>query len=106
VYSAYLDQNWNDNAFGDLLPPVLGGSDTTPAPHLPAGFNTIQNTISRSTSSLYGDPMSSENYLIGGVLNVDSEVKPIIDRWMAWVDGDPCANLDQLEWPEKHYAVI
>ncbi len=100
VYSAYLDQNWQGNAFSALLPAELGGAGNPPAPHLPAGYNSIQNTLARSASSLYktGD---AQNYLISGVLDSDSQVQPYIDRWMSWVNGNPCQDLDQLIWPEN-----
>jgi hypothetical protein len=101
AYSAYLEPNWSDNAFSTLLPPALGGGNNKPALHLPAGFNSIQNTLSRAKSSLYNGSEGSPNYLISGVGEMDSQVQPYVDRWMAWVDGSPCANLDGIVWPDN-----
>ncbi|HEY1295952.1 MAG TPA: hypothetical protein VGJ60_22980 [Chloroflexota bacterium] len=101
AYSAYLEPNWADNAFSALLPSAMGGSGNKPALHLPAGFNSVQNTLSRGRSSLYNGSDAAPNYLISGVLEMDSQVQPYIDRWMAWVDGDPCANLQAMVWPDN-----
>ena len=67
VYAAYLDQNWTGNAFSSLLPDQLGGHGNTPALHLPAGYNSVQNTLSLASSSLYKAD-DNTNYLISGVL--------------------------------------
>lgn len=110
-YSAYLSQNQPSgniikNAIdATQLPPDLGGGTNTPAPHLPAGYNSIQNTLSKATSSVYEIKGSTSNYLISGVLNQNSQVQPYLDRWMGWMqpkNGDPCtgANFDQLIWPD------
>jgi hypothetical protein len=101
VYSAYLEQFWHDNTFSALLPPELGGAGNPPVLHLPGGYNSIQNTLSRSASSLYR-AAGAEHYLISisGVLERDAQVQPYVDRWMSWIDGNPCADLDQLAWPE------
>jgi len=101
VYSAYLEQYWSGNAFSTLLPAELGGEGNPPGVHLPAGYNSIENTISLAASSLYTAGGSEPNYLISGVVHMDSQVQPYIDRWMAWVDGKPCAAPDQLVWPEN-----
>lgn len=88
-YSAYLSQNQpsdsTKNAITiELLPKDLVQGTNTPAPHLPAGYNSIQNTLSKATSSVY-ENNSSSNYLISGVLNQSTQVNPYIDRWMWWV---------------------
>jgi hypothetical protein len=38
---------------------------------------------------------------VSSVLEMDSQVQPYIDRWMAWVDGGPCANGQDLIWPDN-----
>jgi hypothetical protein len=98
VYSAYLSQYQADNAFSQLLPTELGGSP--PAAHLPGGYNSIQNTLAKATSLVYKVKDSSANYLISGVTNYPTQVQPYIDRWMSWINGNPCANLDSLIWPD------
>jgi hypothetical protein len=100
VYSAYLSQYQSDNAFSTLLPPELGGGTKTSAAHLPGGYNGIQNTLAKSTSSVYEIKGSSTNYLISGVINQTTQVQPYIDRWMSWINENPCANLNQLVWPD------
>jgi hypothetical protein len=89
------------------LPKDLNADSGTPVAHLPAGYNSIQNTLGRSLSSLYKPADNSANYLISGVTyNSDTrvpsnpQVQPYIDRWMSWINGNPCANLDQLIWPD------
>jgi hypothetical protein len=101
VYSAYLDQYWQNNAFGSLLPAELGGAGNTASLHLPGGFNSIQNTLSLSASSMYTADGTTRNYLISGALNSDTQVRPYVDRWMSWVGGTPCNTLDQLDWPDN-----
>ena len=104
IYSAYLNQNQSEgnNALYGLFPPDLEESGT-PAAHLPAGYNSIQNTLGQAFSSLY-KTSNSENYLISGVLNQNTEVMPYVNRWMWWVNlkGQPCSTtvIDQLVWPD------
>ncbi|MBW4464900.1 MAG: hypothetical protein KME07_05605 [Pegethrix bostrychoides GSE-TBD4-15B] len=99
MYSAYLSQYQVDNAFSKLLPSELGGGTNTVAVHVPGGYNTIQNTLAKAVSSVY-KPTDGSNYLISGVVNQATEVQPYIDRWMSWIQGNPCTNLDQLAWPD------
>jgi hypothetical protein len=101
VYSAYLDEHWAGNTFSALLPPILAADSDGRALHLPGGFNSIQNTLSKASSSVYRAGGGSASYLISGVLARDTEVQPYVDRWMSWVDGNPCESLDQLIWPEN-----
>jgi hypothetical protein len=98
VYSAYSSQYQADNAFSQLLPAQLGG--TPPAAHVPGGYNSIQNSLAKSTSLVYKIKDSSTNYLISGVTNYPTQVQPYIDRWMSWINGSPCTNLDALGWPD------
>jgi hypothetical protein len=100
VYAAYLDDNWASNSFSTLLPTELSGADGTRGLHLPGGFNSIQNTLSKSMSSQYTVGKET-GYLISGVLNLDTQVQPYINRWMSWINGDPCTSLDQIIWPEN-----
>jgi hypothetical protein len=101
VYSAYLEQYWADNAFSGLLPAELGGEGNPPALHLPAGYNSIQNTLSQSESSMYRMSGAEPAYLVSGVAQMDTQVQPYIDRWMAWVNGNPCAAPGELVWPDN-----
>ena len=39
-----------------------------------------------------------KSYLSSGVLAQATQLQPYVDRWMAWVDGTPCADLDRLVW--------
>jgi hypothetical protein len=100
VYAAYLEQNWAGNAFSALLPPELGGGGHPPALHLPAGYNTFVDTLSQATSTLYAAGDGAPSYLSSGVLHQATQLQPSVDRWMAWVDGTPCADLDRLVWPD------
>lgn len=106
IYSAYLSQNQNQgkNALFGLLPPQLVGGASTPSPHLPAGFNSIQNTLSKPMSSVYKMEDGSQGYLISGVTNQDSQVQPYLERWRWWVNqnGQPCSTsvMNQLVWPD------
>jgi hypothetical protein len=107
LYSAYQSQYQSSsgyNALSTLLPSELEEGPDTPAPHLPGGYNSIQNTLAKSTSSIYkinnGSANGSPGYLISGVTNENTEVLPYVNRWMSWINGNPCANLDQLVWPD------
>ena len=101
-YSAYLSQSQvkGNNALYGLLPPALVEGSGIPAPHLPAGYNSIQNTLSKATSSIYKIDNSSANYLISGVNNEATQVDPYIQRWMWWVGqlnlNDPNLPNEQL----------
>ncbi|UBF29990.1 hypothetical protein K9N68_37950 (plasmid) [Kovacikia minuta CCNUW1] len=101
-YSAYLSQFQVkvNNALSGLLPPALVEGSGTPAPHLPAGYNSIQNTLSKATSLIYKTGNSAENYLISGVNNEATQVDPYIQRWMWWVGqlnlNDPNLPNEQL----------
>lgn len=99
IYSAYQSQYQANNAFNKLLPSELGGGTNTVSAHVPGGYNTIQNTLAKSVSSVY-KLASGTNYLISGVVNQATEVQPYIDRWMSWINGNPCAHLDQSDWPD------
>lgn len=99
VYSAYLSQNQPSDSTKNaitigLLPKDLVQGSKTPAPHLPAGYNSIQNTLSKAASSVYRINNSTSNYLISGVLNQSTQVQPYIDRWMFWINqnGQPCSS--------------
>jgi hypothetical protein len=106
-YSAYLSQFQvkANNALYGLLPPALVEGADTPAPHLPAGYNSIQNTLSKAISSIYKTDNSAENYLISGVNNEATQVDPYIKRWMFWINqnGQPCSSniMSQITtWPD------
>lgn len=114
IYRAYLPASWNNNAFSPLMPPLLGGltganPNTTAvriAEHMPAMFNLINNTLSTPRSAIYSDPVA--NYLISGVsfdAGTNIPASPImqqyVDRWMLWINNDPCTNLKSLIWPDN-----
>lgn len=121
IYSAYLAQNQPSSSIKNAidatqLPKQLVQGNTTPSPHLPGGYNSIQNTLSKAISSVYEINNSTENYLISGVLNQSTQVQPYVDRWMWWVGqfnpNDPnipaqltCSTdimnqLKQSDWPD------
>ena len=58
------------------------------------------DTLSQATSTLYAAGDGAQSYLSSGVLHQATQVQPSVDRWMAWVDGTPCADLDRLVWPD------
>ncbi len=111
VYAAYMETNWLNNAFSNLMPSDLGGaSGSGIVAHLPAGYNIINNTLGRPLSTVYKlSDNTPENYMISGVAYnpltgpSNPQVQPYIDRWMAWVDNDPCTatKINKLIWPDN-----
>lgn len=120
IFGAFASANWTTNAFYTLMPAELGSPNGDGIQsHIPGGYNTLVNTLSRPIppSPLYGDHTTS--YLISGMgsdLTQDPPNNPIVqqyvDRFMLWVNlnhdwinnepGDPCGsvNIASLIWPQ------
>src|SRR5207245_1968840 len=112
-YAAYAEVNWKNNAFYSLLPPQLGQSGMNILPHVPSGYNIINNTLGHPYSALYSidpkvDPKVNQKFLITNESYDDATRIPhnpitqiYIDRWMQWINGNPCADLNSLQWPDN-----
>jgi hypothetical protein len=100
IYAAYLANNQpsppaiNNAIDATQLPKQLVQGKNTPSPHLPGGFNLIQNSLSRAASSVYQFQNNAPgNYLLSGVTyNPNTRIpsnplmQPQVDRWMWWVN--------------------
>lgn len=99
IYAAYLANNQpsppaiNNAIDATQLPKQLVQGQKTPSPHLPGGFNLIQNSLSRAASSVYQFQNNAPgNYLLSGVtydpntrIPSNPLMQPQVDRWMWWV---------------------
>lgn len=118
TYSAYQKIYWKavNSTFSPITPDELGGKlGEDIALHLPAGYNLIQNSLGGPRSSVYVRPSyPGENFQIQGAnesINSNTKVitrtnpimKQYLDRWMFWVKGNPCDNMDSFtssDWPD------
>jgi len=116
IYAAYLKADPAYNAFAKLLPTQLNNTaDASLFGHIPAAYNSINNTLGRPLSALYRvhDKPGQPNYLITGVqydettkIPANTEFSKYLDRWKSWIAADqpytgPCANLGGLKWPDN-----
>lgn len=105
IYSAYLNDYWKKNAFYSLMPDELGGNSQAILPHLPGGYNAVNNDLVRATSAIYivDKVADGKNFLISGVQTDPNGpnpiVQPYLDKWMSWVNGNPCSSIKDSDWP-------